>query len=422
MNSKALLHSIALALRMMIANKTRTALTILGMVIGIASVIIVYSAGEGIYSLILGQVESFGTDIIQTEVRVPSVKNKGDRGQSESASAMVAGIQITSLTLNDLEDVAKSKNVKAGYASMFSQEQVSYGNELRRSLVYGTSASYLDIDASNIAYGRFYTDNEDKALAPVVVLGSKMSEKLFGDQDPIGRFIQIRREKFMVIGVMASRGAVMFIDFDDFVYMPIRTLQKKIMGVNHISMMIHQLKNIDLGEDTAEEARYIIRANHDITNPDRDDFRTTTMTEQLATLKTITGAITLLLLAIVIISLIVGGVGIMNIMYVIISERTAEIGLRKAVGASYSQILNQFLLESVLITLIGGLVGIIIGIALSWLIAIGATAYGLAWKFIIPIRAYVVAVAFSFIFGIVFGVYPARKAAKLDPIEALRSE
>ena len=146
------------------------------------------------------------------------------------------------------------------------------------------------------------------------------------------------------------------------------------------------------------------------------------MTEQLDTLKTIIGAITLLLLAIVVISLIVGGVGIMNIMYVIVSERTSEIGLRKAVGATYDQIMRQFLFEAILITLIGGLVGIVIGVSLSWLLALGARAYGLDWRFIIPIKAYVVALFFSFIFGVVFGVYPARRAAKLDPIEALRSE
>jgi putative ABC transport system permease protein len=249
-----------------------------------------------------------------------------------------------------------------------------------------------------------------------------MAEKLFGDADPIGQYIQIRREKFEVIGVMAPRGAVMFIDFDDFVYLPIRTLQKRLMGVDYVTMLVHQLVDKNLADDTAAEATYIIRNNHDITDEARDDFRTSTMTEALDTLKTVTGAITLLLLAIVVVSLVVGGVGIMNIMYVIVSERTAEIGLRKAVGATYNQIMQQFLLESILITLIGGIVGTLIGIALSWLIAVGATAYGLAWQFIIPLKAFVVAFLFSVIFGVVFGLYPARRAAKLDPIEALRSE
>lgn len=421
MNNRATFQAVILALRMMIANKARTALTILGIVIGIASVIIVYSAGEGIYSLILGQVESFGTDIIQTEVKVPNNK-KGDAGSADSANAMVEGVQITSLTLDDMDAVSRSQNIKAAYAAMFSQEQVAYGSELRRAMVYGVSASFLDIDATKIAYGRFFTEAEDRSLAPVVILGSKMAEKLFGDVDPLGKYVQIRREKFEVIGVMAPRGAFMFVDFDDFIYMPIRSLQKKIMGVNHITMMVHQLRNQELAVDTANEAAYIIRSNHDITDESRDDFRVTTMTEQLDMLKTITGAVTLLLLAIVVISLVVGGVGIMNIMYVIVAERTAEIGLRKAVGATYDQIMRQFLLEAILITLIGGLVGIAIGVSLAWLLSIGAKAYGLDWRFIIPIRAYVVALLFSLVFGVLFGVYPARRAAKLDPIEALRSE
>ena len=216
MNNRAALHAVALALRTMISNKARTALTVLGIVIGIASVIVVYSAGEGIYSLVLGQVESFGTDIIQTEVKVPNAK-RGNAGQSESSNAIVQGVQVTSLTLDDMDAVSQSKNVKAAYGSMFSQEQVAYGNELRRALVYGVSASFIEIDSRKICRGRFYTEADDRSLAQVAVLGQKMAVKLFGDADPIGQYIQIRREKFEVIGVMAPRGAVMFIDFDDFV-------------------------------------------------------------------------------------------------------------------------------------------------------------------------------------------------------------
>lgn len=406
----------------MLANKARSALTVLGIVIGIASVIVVYSAGEGIFSLVLGQVESFGTDIIQTEVRVPSVKSKGDKGQMESANSMALGVQVTSLTLQDMEDVAKSKNIKNAYASMFAQEQVSYSGELKKAFIYGVSPSFTKIDSTKVATGRFFTDAEDRSLANVIVIGQKVKDKLFADNEAIGKLVTIRKEKYEVIGVMESRGAVMFMDFDDFIYMPIRTLQKKVMGVDYITMMVHQLVDVGKGEDTAEEARYIIRANHNITDPDRDDFRTTTMTEALATLKTITGAVTLLLLGIVIISLIVGGIGIMNIMYVIVSERTAEIGLRKAVGASYRQIMNQFLLESTLITLIGGIIGIIVGLILSYLIALGARYFGLDWRFIVPAKAYLVSLVFSLIFGVLFGLYPARQAAKLDPIEALRNE
>ena len=409
------------AYKVMLGNKARTALTVLGIVVGIAAVIVVYSAGEGISGLVLKQVESFGTDIIETEVKVPTTL-KGQAGDSQSATALAQGVQITTLTLKDMADVAKSSNVKAAYAGLMGQEIVKYQSESRKAFLFGTSAEYMKVDKSTIAAGRWFTDEEDKALAPVAIIGSKMKDKLFGDQDPIGQTITVRKQKFEVIGVMAPRGAVMFIDFDDYIYIPVRTMQKKIMGIDYISYMVHQLKNQNLGLDTAEEARYIIRQNHNITNPDKDDFRVVTMQESLDTLKTVTGAITLLLLGIVIISLIVGGVGVMNIMYVVVTERTSEIGLRKAVGATFRDIMLQFLVESVMITLLGGVIGVAVGIGISYLIAWGATSYGLAWTLSIPLKAYIVALGFSAIFGVLFGLYPARQAAHLDPIEALRNE
>lgn len=410
----------------------RSALTILGMVIGISSVIMVYSAGDGIRGLILDQIESFGTDIIETEIKVPTSK-KGSAAEQQSAVSLVQGVQITTLDLDDLEDIKKLKNVADGYAAIMGQEQINYGNEIRKSFLMGASASYINIDKSEIEYGRFYTDAEDRSLAKVAVLGSKMKEKLFGDSDPIGQSIKIKKLKFRVIGVMEERGAVMTLDYDDFVYIPVRTLQKRIMGINHVLYMVHQLKDVDLAEQTAAEARVILRENHDIPPPPnerismwdeygKDDFRVVTMTEMMDMMDTITGAITLLLLAIVAISLVVGGVGIMNIMYVVVSERTPEIGLRKAVGAKYSDIMTQFLIESVFITLLGGFFGIIIGVLFSYGLSWGANSYGLEWTFSIPTKAYVVALGFSTFFGIAFGLYPARKAARLDPITALSNE
>lgn len=194
------------------------------------------------------------------------------------------------------------------------------------------------------------------------------------------------------------------------------------MGIDYISYMVHQLVDVNKADDTAEEARYIVRQNHQITDPAKDDFRTVTMIEALKSLATVTNAVTWLLLGIVIISLIVGGVGVMNIMYVMVTERTAEIGLRKAVGATTRDILLQFLIESIMMTLLGGAVGIALGWGAAYLIAVVARNYGLAWEFVIPLRAYVVALCFSAVFGVLFGLYPARQAAKLDPIEALRNE
>ncbi len=200
------------------------------------------------------------------------------------------------------------------------------------------------------------------------------------------------------------------------------------MGVDYLSYIVHRLYDLDIAEETAAEIRYILRENHDISFPDdpndisQDDFRVTTMAEMMEMMDTVTGALTLLLLSIVAISLIVGGVGIMNIMYVSVSERTPEIGLRKAVGANTNDILWQFLIESIFITIVGGLIGVILGVFTSYLISIGANMAGFEWEFSIPIKSYFVALGFSAFFGLVFGLYPARKAAQLDPIQALRKE
>lgn len=416
----------------MVADKVRTGLTILGIVIGIASVIVVFSAGEGVNSLILGEVESFGgSDIIETEIKVPSTK-KGTAGEAQSGANLATGVQITTLTLKDMKDIDKLPNINQSYAGIMGQEQISYNNELKKAFLFGTTASFINLDKSEIDVGRFFTEAEDNSLAQVVVLGRKIKEKFFGDSDAIDRFVRIGKKKFKIIGVLKERGAVMTIDFDDFVYIPARTVQKKIMGIEHVSFLMHQVKDTNMLDETAEEIRFVLRENHGIPSPEtaitsifgaeKDDFRVVSMVESMSVMKTVTGAITLLLLAIVAISLVVGGVGIMNIMYVIVSERTSEIGLRKAVGAKYLDIMSQFLFESVLITIIGGTIGIVFGSLVSFLISQGAGRYGLNWVFSIPLEAFFVSLGFSLFFGVAFGLYPARRAARLQPIEALRKE
>lgn len=416
----------------MLANKTRTSLTILGMVIGISAVIVVYSAGAGIESLIVGQVESFGTNVVMSEVRIPTGKKSQTSKDMQSGAAMAQGVQVTTLTAGDLDKINKIPNVITSYGSIMGQEQVSYENEMKKTFVFGTNKSYIDIDASEVEEGSFFTDEEENSLSEVVVLGSKIKEQLFGENDSLGKIIKIRKNKFRVIGVIKERGSVMGVNYDEFVFVPLKTLQKKMMGIDYMTYAVHEIKDLSIAEDTAEEIRYILRENHDIPQPtidangvadlSKDDFRVATMAETMDILNTITGAITLLLLAIVAISLIVGGVGIMNIMYVIVSERTAEIGLRMAVGAQKSDILYQFLTESIIITIFGGIFGVIFGVLISFLIALGANSYGLNWDFVIPIKSYIVSLGFSFVFGVLFGIYPAQKAAKLNPIDALRKE
>ena len=392
------------------------------MVIGIAAVIIVFSAGEGISSLILGQVQSFGTDIVQTEVRLPSSKT-GTAKDSQSSQAMAQGVQLTTLKLSDMDKIDKLPNVKGSYASLTGQALVSYGNESSKAILFGVGPHFINVGTFTLSSGLFYSNEEDKSQAQVAVLGSKIKTKLFGDTEAVGKMIRIKKSKYKVIGVMSERGSTGFISFDDFIYIPTRTMQKKILGIDHVISIISQLKDVSKGEETAEDIRYILRDSHNIDNPSKDDFRVSTMAELMSTLGVITNALTLLLLAIVAISLIVGGVGITNIMYVIVTERTAEIGLRKAVGAKINDILLQFMIESVLLTIIGGIVGIISGIGISYLIALFAQKIlNLSWQFSLPLKGFVVAIVFSIICGIVFGLFPAKKAAKLNPIEALRIE
>jgi ABC-type antimicrobial peptide transport system permease subunit len=231
---------------------------------------------------------------------------------------------------------------------------------------------------------------------------------------------------------MKKRGGGFGMDYDTYVYIPIRTAQKKVIGADYLYYAETTIKDMSIQDQTAEEMRAILRRNHDIipdidpkTNEptlNKDDFRVMTMDEMKDILDTVTWAITALLLGIVAVSLLVGGVGIMNIMYVIVSERTREIGLRKAVGARLHDILGQFLIESALVALVGAFLGIAIGLGISWLIAIIAQSQGLDWSFAVPIKAYIVSISFSIIFGIVFGLFPARKAAKMEPITALRNE
>lgn len=412
---------VKLSLLSMLRNKTRTALTVLGMVIGIASIVIVFSTGEGIRSLIVGQIEAFGTNTIQTEVRVPSSK-KGNEGDMESAGAIASGIQVTSLNEKDLEDIKRIPNINDGYGAILSQETISYLNETKKAFLFGVSASYIDIDNSELASGYFFSESDNSSLSQVVVLGSKVAEDIFKGDDPVGKTVTIKRGRYQVIGVLKERGATVGFDFDSMTILPVKTLQKKIMGIDYFMYTIHRIVNPELAEETAETMRDILRENHGISNPDRDDFRVTTMKEMLETSKDVTNSITILLLLIVIVSLVVGGVGILNVMYVIVSERTPEIGLRKALGAKFSDIMKQFLIESILITLIGAILGILLGMIFSFIVFLLANYFGLDWKFSVPLKSFGVALLFAIFFGVIFGLFPARKAGKLDPVEALRKE
>ena len=410
-----------IATRAINTNKTRSFLTVLGIVIGVASIFIVFSAGEGLSSLILGQVESFGTNFIEVEIKVPTGK-KGFEAEQQSGAALISGVQVTTLTLKDMDDILKLPNVKEGYSGIMSQDITSFESQKETANVLGVSPDYINIDNSEVESGQFFSNIQDRSLEKVVVLGSKIKTKLFGESDAVGKNIKIGKNKFSVIGVMKEKGASIGLDVDNYIIMPVRTLQKKVMGINHVLYSVYSLYDMDQAYATAEDVKYILRTNHNIQDETKDDFRVVTTDEMMKTLDTVTNTITLLLLAIVIISLVVAGVGITNVMYVIISERTSEIGLRKAVGANSSDIIRQFLIESTMITFIGFVVGFIIGATFSFLIALGAQYGGLDWKFSIPLRSIIVSFLFSISAGVIFGYFPAKNASEMEPVTALRNE
>jgi putative ABC transport system permease protein len=407
-----LLIALQLAWRSLRLNLLRTSLTVLGVIIGVAAIIVVFAAGKSLEKLILAEVQSFGTDIIQTEIRVPTARNEFATGE------------VTTLKLSDMEAINRLSNVSKSYAAIIGQKIVSYTNLDKNTLLMGVSSDYSLIDQkTKLKLGRFFTEEEDKNQAKVVVLGNSLKDYLFANQDPIGRQISLGNTKFRVIGVLEKRGgALNFIDFDDALFLPIQTLQNRILAIDYALYFVHQLKEVSLAKETAEEIRYLMRARHEINDPSRDDFRVSTMEEAMEIVNSVTGAITFLLLVIVLISLLVGGVGIMNIMYVTVTERTPEIGLRKSLGANYKDIVSQFLVEALLITFWGWLIGVIFGLAIAWLLIYLANSFNISLIFVFPWDGVLVAILFSLLSGFLFGFRPAKKAAKLDPVEAIRTE
>ena len=391
--------------------------------IGIGTVVLVLSTGEGFKSYINSQVDAYGSNTIFVEVSVPpSTKSLSEKSASEqltNSSAMNA-IPITTLKNQDVEAIKKLPNVLNAYGATMGQQITSYQNVSKNAFIFGADASRFDIDTGIIEIGRSYTAEENRSLAQVAVLGNKVAKDLFGLEDPLGRQIRIGNYNFEVIGVYASRGG--FGPDDEQIFIPLTTLQKKILGIDYLIYAVVQIENNHQSEVTALDITDTIRRNHHITNPDRDDFKVYTQAQSLDIFNTILRAVTFLLIAIATISLVVGGVGVMNIMYVVVTERVGEIGLKKAVGARNRDILYEFLIEAVLLTLVGGLVGILGGALLGFVVSLVAQNFGLQWEFSVPIWGIFLSFSVSMIIGIIFGVFPARQAAKLDPIEALNKE
>lgn len=410
---------IRLAIRNLRVNKGRTVLTLIGVVIGITSVIVVMSSGEGVKSYVLGQFDSYGTDTIQIETKVPALS----KTSTANATNQAQGVNITTLKVADAEAIKRLPNVETYAAGTIGQELVSYRSQNKRALLFGMGADAPKVDtATKVAEGSFYTEKDDASLAQVAVIGADVKDALFGQEDALGKDIRIKNLNFKVIGVLERRGAVTFFNYDDLIYIPVRTLQKKILGVDYVRFITVKVKDEALVDVTAADITDVLRRRRGISDPAQDDFAVTTIVEAQKLINDVFGTITILLLALTSISLIVGGVGIMNVMYVAVVERTFEIGLRKAVGARSRDILEQFLLEAVIITFLGGIAGVLLGYAAAFSFGALLGALGFDILFRVTGSSVWVATVFSVGTGLLFGFYPAWKASKLSPMEALRKE
>lgn len=410
---------INLAINGLKTNKGRTFLTMVGIIIGIATIVIVLSAGRGLENFILKQVESFGADTIEVEIKIPSLSDL------EMMSSFIGGVEITTLKVEDFEALKQIPNVDNYYAAMLGQYKSVYKNKSARSMIFAVTASLPEIDKETIIRdGRFFSEREDKAQARVVVLGPEIKESLFGDENAIGKDLKINHINFRVVGVTEPRGTIMYFNFDRMIYMPLTTAQKQLLGIDHVMYGLLTLHDTSRTAETIEDINKTMRRQHGLppNDPAKDDFRTTSMQDAIEMVGVITFAITLMILAIAGISLVVGGVGIMNIMYLSVVERTREIGLRKAVGASNAVIKAQFLTEALTITGAGGIAGVILGSIIVVIIDFGAKLQGYNFNMTVTPDAVLLGFGAALLFGVLFGLYPARKASELSPVDALRYE
>ncbi len=414
-----IITSIRLALKSIRSNAGRTFFSLIGIIIGVAAVIIVLSLGAGVKDFIVSQVESFGTDIIEIEVKTP----KTAQTSAQNVGGMVGGAQVTTLKIEDAEEVAELPNVSDWYGGIMNQEIISYENKNKRIYTMGVTEGVAQVDEkTEIDSGRMFTQEDDDSLKQVVVLGSGLKELLFENENAIGKNVKIKGRSFKVIGVLKERGAISFFDFDKLAYIPLKTLQKKIMGVDYMTFAIFKIKDKKRTELTVLEMNEIMREQHDIEDPDDDDFAVMSIAEAKDILDQVFTILNILLLSLTSISLIVGGVGIMNVMYVTILERFFEIGLRKSVGARKTGILAQFLFEAVFLTLLGGIAGVILGLLFSLGAEYAISKLGYFLEFKVTLGSILIALSFSTLTGLIFGMYPALKAARLSPMEALRKE
>lgn len=398
-----------IALRALANNKLRGFLTMLGIIIGVASVITMLAIGQGSKRSIQAQISEMGSNMIMIQ---PGADMRG--GVRQDASAM------ETLKLQDYEDIVnETRYVSATSPSVNSSGQAIYGANNAPTTVYGISPDYMEIRRCEVEDGDMFSDQDVQTAAKVCVIGKTVVDNLFpGGENPVGKVIRFQKLPFRVVGVLKSKGYnSMGMDQDDLILAPYTTIQKKILAITHLQGITCSALKEEYTDQAIDEISEILRRNHRLRETDDDDFTIRSMQELSTMLTSTTDIMTTLLAAVAGISLLVGGIGIMNIMYVSVTERTREIGLRMSIGAKGMDILAQFLIESILISVTGGLIGVLFGVGAALIVNVVA-------HFPIYIQPWSVLLSFVVctVTGVFFGWYPAKKAAQLDPIEAIRYE
>ncbi len=401
-------ESFSMAFTALLANKRRSLLTMLGIIIGVGAVIAMVSVGMGVKSDVVNSISSLGSNML---IVSPGSTNRGGvRGAAGSR---------TNLKYDDAKAIKeKIKNIDFVSPSVSRSYQIVYGNQNWNSSVMGVTPEYMSIRSLEVSTGSFVTESDNNKRNRVAVIGSTVATNLFGTTNPVGQNIRVNNQPFKVIGVLESKGqSSMGQDQDDVVIVPLTTAMERLMAMDYVSSVNIQVSDANKMDQVQEDIEVLLRQRHKIIGGKEDDFNVRNMTSLMETMSQTTTMLTILLGSIAGISLVVGGIGIMNIMMVSVTERTREIGIRKALGATFQNIMMQFLIESVVIGVIGGIIGIGMGCGLSMLVG----KFGNFTTVITPLPV-LVSFSFSVGIGLFFGIYPARKAAKLDPIEALRYE
>lgn len=403
-----------LSYRALLINKTRSALTMLGIVIGILSVILMISVGQAAQQYLLSQIASFGSDL----VFVGSGRGDTKRGGPPSGEIK------QSLTFHDYEKLRDLSWVKSANGSVQMQDLVSFGGVDRYAMVDGTTPEEARIFNLTVAQGRFIETTDMDSRARVIVLGKDVATQMFGEEDPLGKSVRISKRSYRVVGVLGPAGTRFFSNVDAQVYIPVTTA---LDAYNKTHLNFLSIKAGDVRPAEAKERiRVLLRETHNIDNPGndlaKDDFIVSSQEDTMKSADTIGTILQTLLGSIASISLVVAGVGIMNIMYVTVTERTREIGLRKAIGARRRDIMGQFLAEAILLTVTGGLIGVACGVAAAWGAIKLISSFQSGWAFVMPWTGMAIGFGVSTLIGMIFGYFPARAAAKMSPIEALRHE